>query len=952
MFLAGRADVLARLETALERSVRGTGRVVTVSGPVAIGKSALLHAFSERVADDGNVRVLHAVCGPLERDLPLDVARQLLQGVDTREGPGASAAKLLEDAAYTASFADGEAPNSAMLRTLRELADAIAALADAEPLALCIDDVQHADPFSLDLLVQLIRRVRRARVLVVLAEREHGSCSASGYPAFAAELDREPGHERIRLGLLPRAAVADVVADRLGAAAGARLAADAHQLSGGSPLLVHALLEDLGARDDRFRRTAPLSADAAYGRALVGCLYRLDPVALRVAQGLAILGETGETGNLAELVGLEPGTAAAAEQALHNAGLVASGRFHDPRARAAVLDTMTRAEREAAHATAARLLHIEGIPDPLVARHLAAAGGSDTPWAVRTLRAAAEASVGEGGLGTAVEYLKLAERIAATECERVSVKACLVGLEWLVDPARAGRHVPWVRKAVRENRLTGRDALLCVRYLAWYGCLDEARAAVDAGLRQCGPDADWQFAAETRTARTWLKYWYPEPDPEPDAGPLAALPATITRIEGLDLLTAVLSGDVQGDEAETRAARILQGAILDDSTLESLTSALTALVYADRTAVAKEWCAGLVGQAAARHSPIAHGLFAAVLAEIAVRQGDLPAAEEYGRTALARVRPEGWGVAVGVPLAARIVSAVARGDREAAARHLELPVPGLMFRTPAGLHYLHACGRYNLATGRLEAALHDFTTCGRLMAEWGVDLPGLVPWRVEAARAHLALGDEDAAAALLDDQLAVLPAGPSRTRGLALAVQAGTVELRRRPPLLWQAVRELQAAGDLFELSQAYGALSLAYRDLDEFGRARRAADRAANLAAACQAEQPAHTLLVSDRLAAVPDRNDPADAELPAPIPVPRARTPREPEPPRPAEESEAADLSVAERRVAALAAKGYTNREISRRLFVTVSTVEQHLTRAYRKLGVARRLDLPPWLEADIAG
>ncbi|MEY9969557.1 DNA-binding NarL/FixJ family response regulator, partial [Streptacidiphilus sp. MAP12-16] len=33
----------------------------------------------------------------------------------------------------------------------------------------------------------------------------------------------------------------------------------------------------------------------------------------------------------------------------------------------------------------------------------------------------------------------------------------------------------------------------------------------------------------------------------------------------------------------------------------------------------------------------------------------------------------------------------------------------------------------------------------------------------------------------------------------------------------------------------------------------------------------------------------------------------------------------------------------EIARDLFITVSTVEQHLTRVYRKLNVTRRSDLP---------
>ena len=52
---------------------------------------------------------------------------------------------------------------------------------------------------------------------------------------------------------------------------------------------------------------------------------------------------------------------------------------------------------------------------------------------------------------------------------------------------------------------------------------------------------------------------------------------------------------------------------------------------------------------------------------------------------------------------------------------------------------------------------------------------------------------------------------------------------------------------------------------------------------------------------------------------------------------------LSSAERRVADLAALGHTNRSISAELCITMSTVEQHLTRIYRKLGIRQRSRLP---------
>ena len=58
---------------------------------------------------------------------------------------------------------------------------------------------------------------------------------------------------------------------------------------------------------------------------------------------------------------------------------------------------------------------------------------------------------------------------------------------------------------------------------------------------------------------------------------------------------------------------------------------------------------------------------------------------------------------------------------------------------------------------------------------------------------------------------------------------------------------------------------------------------------------------------------------------------------------------LSVAERRVADLVATGHRNREISKLLHITVSTVEQHLTRIYRKLRIPNRAALRAKLGDD---
>ena len=54
------------------------------------------------------------------------------------------------------------------------------------------------------------------------------------------------------------------------------------------------------------------------------------------------------------------------------------------------------------------------------------------------------------------------------------------------------------------------------------------------------------------------------------------------------------------------------------------------------------------------------------------------------------------------------------------------------------------------------------------------------------------------------------------------------------------------------------------------------------------------------------------------------------------------AGELTAAEQRVAELAAEGQSNKEIAAALFVSVHTVELHLSHAYAKLGVRSRAQL----------
>jgi DNA-binding CsgD family transcriptional regulator len=114
-------------------------------------------------------------------------------------------------------------------------------------------------------------------------------------------------------------------------------------------------------------------------------------------------------------------------------------------------------------------------------------------------------------------------------------------------------------------------------------------------------------------------------------------------------------------------------------------------------------------------------------------------------------------------------------------------------------------------------------------------------------------------------------------------------------------------------------------RTLAEYGAALRRANRRAEarepLRAALEWARPAGALAVARR----------AHEELEATG-----------EKVRPLLEGGIDSLTPSERRVAALAAEGHTNREIAQSLFLSIKTVEGHLSNAYRKLDVSSRREL----------
>jgi DNA-binding CsgD family transcriptional regulator len=900
---------LAVLKRSLADCRNGLGGVVMITGPVGTGKTELMRIFARQAVQAG-ATFLSATGSRAERDLPLGVLGQLFVGADLPAEQAQRVSRLLDDGALTARLHEyeyeAESVRQVTAPVLHGLTMALLGLSERVPLLIGVDDVHFADVPSLQCLLYLVRRAVRARVLVVVNEATR---ARQPRPLFRADLLSQPHCRQLRIGPLSRPGVASVVTGQLGLADPGHPATAFHEVSGGNPLLLNALIED--SRAAGRQAPEPIVGDA-FGQAVLSCLYRSDTTMFRLARVLAILGEPAPPALTGELVGLDQASTIRAMDTAAEGGLLTAGRFRHPRARAAVLDAMGSEERADLHERTAYLLYKNGAPAETVARHKIAAHHVGASWSVPVLREAADQALEKDDTSLALDCLRLAEQASEDAAERATIKSALVRAQWRVDPATAERHIADLLEATAAGHLTGRHAVALAHCLLWYGRADEAADVLDRVDRTMSPD-DVDTAIARYSAGAHLAFTCPSladrvrhrPRPRPSTVGAATGNLALRAANVVDTLLAKgFTEEILGD-----AERILQQARLDDPAGHAVLVSLEALTYADCLETAAFWCDPMLRDAESRKAPTWYAILSAIRAMISFRQGDLAAAERHARAALSHISPRSLGVLMGIPLSVLVHTATRDGRYEQALTHLNVPVPAAMFQTRFGLAYLRARGHYYLAQGNYQAAAVDFEACRDLMLKWRLDLPGIVPWRTDLAEACLGLGQADRARELTEAQLMLLGPDNARTRGISLRVLAAAQQVEERPAILRQAVEVLRDSGDKLELAYALDDLSYVEASALEPGRARLTVGRSVR----------------------------PAEYGRGQPL--------------RLADTSRSIQLSDAERRVAELAAQGHTNRQIARKLYVTVSTVEQHLTRVYRKLHVNRRTDLPVKLLRDSA-
>ncbi|WP_410641678.1 helix-turn-helix transcriptional regulator [Amycolatopsis sp. lyj-346] len=910
--LVERTGQLRALDRLLAAVLAGKGQVALVDGPVASGRTTLLRAFAEH-AEDAGVVVLESTGSHAERMLPWGVLNQFGHGTSFPAG-------LLED--LPPSLADGDtgsgAPEPGVVRVFDRLASAVLDLAARSPVVLGVDDVQHADALSVRWLLHLVRRVGSARIFVVLTD---DATVTTTHPPFRAELSRHAHFRRLSVGPLSGSGVGELLSAHFGETEARGLTPELLAASGGNPVLVHALLEDHRAGGAVRRR--------GYGVAFVSCLHRGGPDLTQVARAIAVLGDGSSPGDLGRLIGVDAETVGGLLHAMTAAGLLTGCGFRHPVARAAVLDDLGAQRRVALHRRAAGQLYERGRPAAEIAPHLVQAGEATEPWAGGVLLEAAGQAVLRDRHRAAVDLFALAHRSSADDAGRAAILSRLAHSGWQVNPAAAVRHLAPLVVAAREDRLGHRDRLVLVKQLLWHGRVDDAVEVL--GLVRAAAADDPGRAAELRDVEQWLTCVHPplarrrRPPARQSAHQDTLLPAKSDPVlNAVAELSGLLTHGRTGD-ATARAEQLLRDGDLvrtaswgDEATL----LALLVLLGADLPGPAMLWCDRLRTSAARREAVTRQAILTAAQAEIALRQGSLADAADHARAAMALVDPTAWGVALGLPLGSLVTAATRMGDHDDAAKHLTHPVDDAMFTSRYGLHYLLARGHHHLATGKRHAALADFLSCGETMRAWGVNMSELIPWQASAAEAWLSLGNQDQARRLAYEQLAEPDVG-RHARGLSLRVLAATTPVEQRPRLLTEALDLFEACGARYEQARALVDLSCAHHEAGDGRRGRMVFRRAWHLAETCGARPLTQRLLSISA-----DVGDPSTGPDPG-----RHR----------------AVLTGSEERVALLAAMGCTNREIAEKLYVTASTVEQHLTRVYRKLNIKSRKDIPADLSAN---
>ncbi len=912
-----RQSELNTIEQALDRVARGHGATLLIEGPAGIGKTTVLAAAREASAARG-ANCLSVRGTRLERSHAFGGARRLLASVERRfEGPAAAARGVLED--------EGEdrAPEPITARLLG-LVSLVEELCDEQgPLVLAADDAHWLDDPTLDLLALLSTRVEDLPLLLAVAARTGG---AELGPALA-RLASDPAVTRLELAPLARAGVEALLQERLGTVIDEELVDACRHATGGNPWFVTALADEMarhpGAGRDpaRVRALAP-EAIAATVEARIASAAADGP---DVARALLVLGDDSEPRHLATLAEVPFERVLEVLDALVEAGILAGARpprFAHGIVREAVARRAPAGRLALGNRRAAELLAAEGASPERIAAHLLDSEPAGEDWATRTLMEAAAIARARGAPARAAAVLEraLAEppsaatrpevlaRLGAAELEAGQVGAAAAYLSEALALGD-GHDIESIRRLAQAKASVGGPAAGVIDAVA---TLDAALARTDlareerlvltadlAGLATAEPE----MVSRVRPALSALG----EVDASTPGGRLVlAARARQLMFEGRDI-----EGTVQAAE---RA--LSDGTLAAESSVWIVWSyAVFALIVADQLETARNEIDRSLSRVIARASVGWYCVARTLRADAELRAGRVNSAfADIGGAFEASRDHDMQPLAIAVGLL--VATHLERGELDLAEQVLvEHAFTGHLPEHLLFTALMFERGRLRLEQGDNEGALADLLELKRREQRLGASNANGTGWRVPAVRALLRMGDHAQARALAEEfvELAGHWSCP-RTRGNGELLLGLTEQDRAAAERHFTMAAEAAGTGAPLVRIEALIELGRTIRQQAERARAREPLRRAYT-----EADALGCVRLVRH-----------AEAELRAARGRPPKRTHADDE------------LTPSERRIADLAAAGASNREIAATLFLSVRTVETHLTSAYRRLGISSRHEL----------
>ena len=915
------------VERGIAAAAGGAGGVLLVEGPAGVGKSALLQA-ARGLAGAAGLGVLSAMGDELSHTAAWATARELLAPAVTGlpselraqilGGPGTPAAAVLGDDPVE----EWSGPDQ-WFRLAYALTWVVAGLAQRSPVALLVDDLHWADLPSLRWLAFLAARLNDAPAVVIAAARPMDGAEDSVLARLALQ------SRVLRPAPLGLEAVEELVTSRLGVSPTTEFAAACHTLTGGNPFLLHELLHE--AERDQLQPGA-MAAEQLLGfrpesvaRAVLVRLGRLDPAALELARAVAVLGDGAQVATARALAGLSEAEALEAVDALTREDVFTRDdrlQFVHPLVRSAVYDDLTPARRASAHRHAARLHADRGTGRDAVVAQLLLAEPAGERWAFEYLLDAAAQARRRGAPEAACELARRAlaepppqERraLALEELGRAELAAGEHrGVEYLEAALDAA---PTDQERAEIARRTAVALILISRPRRAIEILVSARDRIDATTRPslaAALQAELIGAALHDPATVGIAREQLEAARVQAESPFDLVPEVLAPLAA----TEVRSGpDI--DAGVAFAANALARRKLEpDGYSITLALAGSALRWAGRLEQARRAWDEEVDDARRVSAPLRLSWAMANRAQVLLRLGQAGAAEADARMAI-ELNDELLPSPVRAALAFHADALLETDDRPAA----RVAIARVTIDSDdRDLHphadVLRVRARIRAEDHDYRGALSDLARIEALARSFEVRNPDAMPWRAQAALAHAATGDVAHGIRMAEEE-AQLAARVGARLALATALRAlGQLRRERCLDSLREAVNLLRGSEDRLEY----------VRSLIDYGSALR---RTGQRASSREPLREALDLAASGGCTALARR---AREELAASGARPRR------------DELRGRDaLTASERRVALLASEGQTNREIAQALFVSLRTVETHLTHAYQKLDVSSREDLP---------